>query len=88
MLRYIITLDTDVPETGDYTGVTADEAAQAGVELPIDTDEKKAAMERYFTINQHITVQELVEIAGEFTVTVTVVDDPTDPDYVRSVSPT
>jgi hypothetical protein len=87
LLRYTVTMDTDVPADSDYHNLTADEAKLAGTELPIDTDEKKALLETWFLRRGDISWGEIVEIAGKFDFTITVVDDPTDPEYLHAQAP-
>jgi hypothetical protein len=87
LLRYTVIMDTNVPADADYENISPEEAKTARVELPVDTDEKKAIIEAWFLRSGDISVGEIAEIAGKFDFTITVVDDPTDPRYLGAQAP-
>lgn len=74
-LQYIIVMNTEVPDDESYAAITAEEATDAGTELPIDTTEKKCVMERWFIARGEVSVAELLEFNSH---SVTVVVNPTE----------
>jgi hypothetical protein len=83
-MKFTVTFEMDVPEDEVYEHIDPTEIAAAGIEGPIDTDQKKLAWELRRGLSGDISIGELIDVEGDSVeITGELVDDTTDPDYLQ-----
>jgi hypothetical protein len=84
-MKYTITFTADFPDDECYEGVTAKEAKEAGLELPIDTYEKKLVWELHSLREGYLSIAEIMDDVAdkEIEYEARLVDDETDPNYLK-----